>query len=94
MKTTLLTFVALVVATPVMAEDDQRDGERGKHRLPPPVALEACAASIEGDPCSFEGRRGDTIEGNCSQFEESTLACKPDHPPQRQLERVPEDDSA
>ena len=94
MKTTLIALVAIVVAAPAIAEDDQRSGERGKHRMPPPVALEACAASVEGDPCNFEGRHGDTIEGNCFQFEESALACKPDHPPQRQLERVPEADSA
>ena len=51
---------------------------------PPPEATEACAALSEGDVCSFEGRRGETVEGECVLTPEEELACAPEGgPPQR-----------
>jgi hypothetical protein len=70
------------------AESDQEKKPRHEHHGPPEVALEACSASVQGDPCSFEGRRGDTVEGTCEGPDDKPLACQPEGgPPRRQLER-------
>jgi hypothetical protein len=70
------------------AESDQENKPRREHRGPPEVALEACSTSVQGDPCSFEGRRGDTLEGTCEAPDDKPLACRPEgNPPKRQLER-------
>lgn len=53
------------------------------HRGPPPEAIEACLNLAEGDACSFEGRRGEAVEGQCFKppRTEKLLACRPDHMP-------------
>lgn len=69
--TTLLTVTAY-------AQDDA-DNERKKgHRGPPEAALEACASSVQGDPCSFEGRRDEMVEGTCEAPDDKPLACRPE----------------
>ena len=71
------------------AQSDQESNPRSEHRGPPPVAFEVCSSSVQGDPCSFEGRHGDTLQGNCDTPPEQTaLACKPEGgPPKNKLER-------
>jgi hypothetical protein len=83
-----LTATIFIVGT-AFAESDQENKPRREHRGPPEAAFEACSNSVQGDPCSFEGRRSDTVEGNCdTPPEEQILACKPEGgPPKRQLER-------
>ncbi|QIZ77600.1 hypothetical protein [Ferrimonas lipolytica] len=61
-----------------------RDG--GPRNGPPEEALQACVELSEGDSCSFEGRRGEAIEGQCiviKQEDNDGLACKPDSAPER-----------
>lgn len=71
------------------AQSDQESKPRGEHRGPPPVAFEACSNLVQGDPCSFEGKHDDTVQGNCDTPPEQTaLACKPEgSPPSNKLER-------
>ena len=70
------------------AESDQENKSRREHRGPPEVALEACSTLVQGDPCSFEGRRGDALEGTCETPDDKPLACRPDGgPPERRLDR-------
>ncbi len=56
--------------------------ERRPPRQPPAIAIEACDGLTEGAACSFEGRRGETVEGQCATLGD-VLACKPDRPPPR-----------
>ena len=84
---TTLIATLLLVGT-AHAESDQENKERREHRGPPEVAMESCSSSVQGDPCSFEGRRGDTMEGTCEGVDDKPLACRPEGaPPKRQLER-------
>jgi hypothetical protein len=77
-------FATLLIAGAAYAESDQENQPRRGHRGPPEVALEACSNSVQGDPCSFEGRRGNTVEGTCEAPDEKPLACKPEGgPPQK-----------
>ncbi len=60
--------------------DGGQGGEDSGRRGPPPEALEACSASAEGDQCSFETPRGDTVSGTCRQVKDGQMACVPaDH---------------
>jgi len=58
---------------------DRGDGEGRERRGPPQEAIDACAALVEGDACSFTGRRDKEMTGTCFAPSESTLACKPDN---------------
>ncbi|MEM9401230.1 MAG: hypothetical protein AAGA44_01945 [Pseudomonadota bacterium] len=71
------------------AEPDDTDENTGeKRRGPPDVAFEACASAVEGDPCSFEGRRGEAVKGSCTPRGEHPLVCVPEGgPPKHRLER-------
>ena len=83
---TLAIAGVLLFAGEAAADDSSGKQRRG----PPPVALEACSAAVEGDPCSFEGRRGTTLDGTCESREDKPLACRPDgHGKREQAE--PED---
>lgn len=74
------------------AESDQENKPRRDHRGPPEAALEACSTLVQGDPCSFEGRRGDALEGTCEAPDDKPLACRPEGgPPERHLERKQQD---
>lgn len=70
------------------ADSDQESEPRRDHRGPPEAALEACSTLVQGDPCSFEGRRGDALEGTCEAPDDKPLACRPEGgPPKKHLER-------
>lgn len=81
---TTITILAFIFAAHANAgeSDEERNKER-KLRKAPPAALEACSSLVEGDPCSFTGRRDEEIQGSCFAPPEKTLACRPDSPPPR-----------
>lgn len=84
----IASIVSLLLVSTAYAESDDANKPRREHRGPPEAALEACSGAVQGDPCSFEGRRGDTLEGTCEAPAEKPLACRPEGgPPKRQLER-------
>lgn len=70
-----LILVAGLSMPAANAVPGERDGRRGG---PPPEAFEACAEKVEGDACSFSGRRGDA-EGSCivPPRGEEGLVCTP-----------------
>ena len=70
-----LATLLLMFSSAHAGDDDKRP--KREHRGPPPVALEACESSVQGDPCSFEGRRGETLEGTCEAPDDKPLACRP-----------------
>ena len=72
------------------AADNSSEKQRGERRGPPQVAVEACAAAVEGDPCSFQGRRGNTLEGSCASRDDKPLACRPDGHGKRDRPESPE----
>ena len=85
MKILLITLLtAIAIGTTTHAQE--QEGHERKHRGPPQVAVEACAAAVQGDTCSFEGRRGETLDGTCESPEDKPLACRPADAPPR-LER-------
>ncbi|MBT8440895.1 MAG: hypothetical protein KJO76_00805 [Gammaproteobacteria bacterium] len=79
-KLALIAMLTLVGSNAAYAESDdsgygnQRQGRRG----PPPQALEACEALVEGDPCSFTGRNEEQLNGSCFSPREDILACRPE----------------
>ena len=86
------TIAFIVLATllggTALATDDSNRPQVGERRGPPEVALQACASAVQGDPCSFEGRRGENLEGSCEAPEGKPLACRPsDAPPMEPMER-------
>lgn len=89
MKRSLLTCAALFLLAANVHAQSNDDGERERgHRGPPAEALEACSAAIQGDTCSFEGRRGEALQGTCETPGDKPLACRPEGgPPERELER-------
>ena len=85
----LIALVAIVLlASTAYAESEEKGESHRDHRGPPEVALEACSNSVQGDPCSFEGRRGEPLEGSCEAPSDKPLACRPEGaPPEQKLER-------
>ena len=82
MKSILIGALASLLLTgAATAEDDDRQEQQREHGKPPKVALEACAAAVQGDQCSFEGRRGESLEGTCEAPADKPLACRPEGPP-------------
>jgi len=69
----LLGLLLIASASLAMAQPPGRGG-------PPPEAIEACENAAEGDACSFEGRRGGTISGECVNPPrgEASLLCMPE----------------
>ena len=80
---TQLTALALllVIASAAPAADLNGEGQQRENRRPPRVAVEACAAAVQGDYCSFEGREGELVEGSCEAPGDRPLACRPAKPP-------------
>ena len=76
-----LTFTLLLATMTTAAHGQDDDNRRGERRGPPPVAIEACVAAVEGDVCAFEGRQGENLEGLCAVTPEETLACRPEGGP-------------
>ncbi len=67
-----LAIIGLVLSSTTFA-GELHEG-KGKRHGPPPVAIEACAAAVDGDACSFEGRQGDALSGQCATDKEEILA--------------------
>jgi hypothetical protein len=77
----LLAAASLLVAAAVAYADHP-------HHAPPQEAIDACTNAKSGDSCTFTmpardgSGSGHTITGTCdTPPEQTTLACKPDHPP-------------
>lgn len=89
MKHTLIALVTtLLLVGTAYAQSDQENKPRREHRGPPEAALEACATFVQGDPCSFEGQRDDTLQGTCEAPDDKPLACRPEGGrPDKGLER-------
>lgn len=82
-----LTASLLLIGTAYAQSDDENNSRR-EHRGPPAEALEACSTLVQGDPCSFEGQRGDALEGTCEALDDKPLACRPEGgPPKKHLKR-------
>lgn len=87
-QTILPLMVSLLLVGTAHAQSDEENEPRRDRRGPPQEAVEACSTLVQGDPCSFEGRRGNAVEGSCEAPEDKPLACRPEGgPPKRQLER-------
>ena len=71
---TALILASLLMASFAHAENDDTERDR---RGPPKVALEACSTAVQGDPCSFEDRDGEVLEGSCDAPDDRPLACRP-----------------
>lgn len=88
MHRNLIALIAtMTIAAAARAEPERENKPRREHRGPPAAALEACSTAVQGDPCSFEGRRGNAVEGTCEAPDDKPLACRPEGgPPREQLE--------
>ena len=75
-STALLLFVAQAKA----------EGHEGRRRGPPQVAIDACGGVEVGGSCSFEGRRGRDLSGECREIRD-TLACVPEGHDRRRRQR-------
>ncbi len=80
-----LTVWTLLSAGAIFADESERNRDDGERRGPPRAAVEACASAVQGDPCSFEGRRGESVEGTCEAPAEKPLACRPANAPPMEL---------
>lgn len=60
----LIVVASGLVCLPSSA-DEQRSGERGERRGPPPEAFEACANLSENSTCEVQTRSGREITGQC-----------------------------
>ena len=62
-----------------VADGVQKVHAAGKRRCgPPEVALQACEGLSENAQCSFLGRRGDSLNGQCRVVADASLACVPE----------------
>ena len=77
---TLVATIALLVAAAAHAEPDESGYGQQRHarRGPPPQALEACEALVEGDACAFTGRNDEQLNGTCFSPRDEILACRPE----------------
>lgn len=89
MKRSLIALMtALLFSSAAYAQSDEDSEPRKERRGPPEVAIEACSSAVQGDPCSFEDREGDAIDGTCEAPDDKPLACRPEgKPPKRELKR-------
>lgn len=72
-----LLFTGLLFATAAQAHDP------GRHRGPPPAALEACAELQSGDTCTVDTPEGER-SGSClvpPKDDDAPLACVPEGAP-------------
>jgi hypothetical protein len=81
MKTLTKLALAAAFATAALSAGIASAQPRGDgHRGPPPEAFTACKGKQAADACEVAlGTR--TITGKCEATPDSTLACRPDHPP-------------
>ena len=85
-------LAAFALSLPLLAAADastspQSGPPHGGPHAPPPEAVAACNGLSAAAACSFSGRNGETLTGTCAappadKAQASTLACRPDHPPQ------------
>ncbi len=71
-----LTFLTLPViggAVIGCANTSKGDKQHGD-RQPPKEAIEACVDKAEGDPVSFKGRRGESLEALCKMMDDQLVA--------------------
>lgn len=94
-RTLLFTSATLALAaglslSATAAENSEREGRRG----PPPEAIDACTALVEGDACSFTGRRSD-VQGSCivRPRNEEALICAPTDRPRDSTPRRENDET-
>lgn len=73
MKITLqaATLLLLIVNVPVSGYGSSQ--QRGQHG-PPPEAIEACEGKTEGDQVSFNGPKGEALEGICKSMNNQLAA--------------------
>ena len=79
----LAALLAMNIAHADPGTDQGMDGDHhnGERRGPPRVAVEACANAVPGDACTFEGRRGESLQGTCWAPQDKPLACRPEGAP-------------
>jgi len=76
MKKTLL-LITLVTATLSLA--NQNSNQQREMREPPKEAISICEGKSEGDTCSMETPRGDTVKGTCQNTpDDKYFACMPE----------------
>ena len=66
------------MATHADSDEPGYGKQQNARRGPPPQALEACEALVEGDPCSFTGRYDEELNGTCFSPRDDILACRPE----------------
>ncbi len=76
----MFVIASLASAQPPEGQPPSDGDSRGERRGPPVESIEACNRLSEGDSCSFEGRRGEALTGQCFMppHDQATLACKPE----------------
>ncbi len=74
-----LGVTALLIGTAAaIADENEERPDRRERGEPPQAALEACAAAVEGDSCTVETDRADTISGSCAMLPRAeVLVCVP-----------------
>lgn len=88
-------FVGLLAFGAAFAQSSSADqppaqGYEGHHHWPPQQAIAACKDKSASAACSFTGRNGDTVTGQCAVPHKRAdkdgdsetappLACRPDH---------------
>ncbi len=91
MKSLLISVTGVLVMAAlsgVAVADRANDAPRGERRGPPAVAVEACAAAVQGDVCSFEGRESETVNGTCETPPRNDgLVCFPEGGPPDHADR-------
>jgi hypothetical protein len=65
----------------VAQNDDTEPPGRGKHRGPPPEAIDVCEGLAEGDGCAFVSPKGDNVGGTCEMTRSDIIACVPEGGP-------------
>ena len=68
----LCAAFTLLTGNALAQQDNQKRGN-----TPPPEAIKACEGKSEGDTVSFEGRRGETLEGICTMIDDQLVAAPP-----------------
>ena len=85
MTKAITTFLTLMLITG-LAVANEKSHEKKRHG-PPAEAIEACVDKAEGDQVSFEGRRGNTLEGTCKLMKEVLVAVPEGHDKRRSKKR-------
>ena len=68
-----ITVSTLLVLMPLTACGKGND-RGGRPQGPPPEAIEACEGKAVGDAVSFTGRRGESLEATCQEYEGQLIA--------------------